>query len=293
MRTWDGPSTKKARTSGKGAAGAPHTKREMKKARKRWREAVVKETRAFFADTFKRVGEDGCFEHSRDLWIEATRAWVKYLRPELHAQMQPGYGDLLCAAVLKKVEAAFNAEVMFKIKSRIKCSDAALQVIADQLCREFNTETRRWAKRPLGDIGLPLHKQHAMPQLAGRSAVRTMNKKLRAELGLQFTADGTLVTIDPTARLKTMVTKAYEAGQLEEGDTIKVHSHPARPPTSWKVPLIAHQNAPACIGAHARRRPPQLGEQKVRDRYATLNGSTTGHRSRGTHPTALAQLSLS
>ena len=50
----------------------------------------------------------------------------------------------------------------------------------------------------------------------------TLNKRLRAELGLEFTPDGTLATVDPAIRMKQMVSASYARGELKQGDSIKV-----------------------------------------------------------------------
>ena len=80
-------------------------------------------------------------------------------------RMEPHHDDHVAGAVLHAVQKQFTAERMQKIKARTLCSNDAMAVISDTLCKVFDDSTRRWRKRALELDDLHLHREDHMPQL--------------------------------------------------------------------------------------------------------------------------------
>ena len=192
---------------------------------------MIKELDTFFLASFNKTCPAEAFA-SKNLWLEASKAWVRHLDKTLAARMEDDFADGLVDATIKAVQSEFSAEAMRTIKARTKCSYASLQVIVDTLCKTFDTATRKHRPRALPDLPADmqqhLHRAHTMPQLAGPDAVKGLVAKLRAEYGLQFDADGTLVTVDPIVRLRADVQALYNDGIITEGDALTC-AHRPRP----------------------------------------------------------------
>ena len=221
--TWAGPSVTGRPTPEQRARGDPgiaRTRPQMSRARMQWKHQVVREMEGWFRETFSRSCDAKQFA-SKDLWLEATKTWVCHLDKELGKQMVAGYNDRVVDATLKAVQKHYSAEAMHRIKSRCLISDGQVRVIVDELSKQFNESTRKWMKRPLGDIGVPLQKDHHLPQFASKRKIKKLTRLLTDRLGLEFTSDGTLATINPHVRLQEDVLKALTAGLIHEGDTLR------------------------------------------------------------------------
>ena len=97
-----------------------------------------------------------------------------------------------------------------------------VMTVTDALSKSFDSSVRRWKQRALPAMaGVTLHKKHLMPKFAGKAAMKKLCKALEVNLGLEFAADGTLVTVDPHVRLKAQVAKAYQDDLIEEGDVLR------------------------------------------------------------------------
>ena len=121
---------------------------------------------------------------------------------------------------------------MHEIKEKLQLSDDALKIIREVLTKERSEETGRWHLRNVPGLdALGIEGDIPFPTLPGRHKIQKLREQLRKRLGLKFSDDGLLATIDPKADAIARVKEFVAKGRLQPGDTIRRAASADRPST--------------------------------------------------------------
>ena len=90
------------------------------------------------------------------------------------------------------------------------------------LTKEKDDESGRWGLRNIPGLDkLGIEGEIPFPKLPGRAKIQKLREELRTRLGLKFSSDGLLATIDPKADAIARLEKFVINGLLKPGDKIR------------------------------------------------------------------------
>ena len=133
----------------------------------------------------------------QDIWLEAVLEYLRKYEKKLARTLQDGYAEKVVQTTIKGIESVWTTEDMLQIQGKLQISAASMEVIRITLSRTFDDATLRWVPKDVPGLEkLGLSRTFVMPQLPSQTKVNTLRRKLRKELGLEFSADGNLATIE-------------------------------------------------------------------------------------------------
>ena len=123
--------------------------------------------------------------------------------------------------VVAGIESVWTDARMHRLKETLQISDDALKIIRQLLTQERDPETGRWSLCDvpgLEEFGLG---EIAFPSLPSRYKIQKLRVDLRKQLGLKFTEDGLLATIDPEADAIKRLGEFVKKGLLKPGMVVR------------------------------------------------------------------------